>query len=174
MAAAVVRASHGTGASVTWATAEGGLKWNRDEGLTVTTAPIPIPTSAGTNYSWIKNLALEVTTTGTTNMSNRRISMATSPAAGLTYDWKAVADASYVRGNVATITDNATTNDAVPAGYTAMTTTPAVYDAASVATSSAAVNGGMAVCAVGLAFTYAGGPGTNNASPSLTFTYDEA
>jgi hypothetical protein len=55
-----------------------------------------------------------------------------------------------------------------------MTTTPALFDNTSLATSGTGANGDMAVCVAGLDFTYAGGPGNANASPSLTFTYDEA
>jgi hypothetical protein len=96
MGAATVLAELGTTATPTWATAEGGLKWNREDTLTGTT-PVPVPVATGTNYSWLKSLALRVTVAGTTAITNRRISLATSPATGLTFSWKDVAVASYAQ-----------------------------------------------------------------------------
>lgn len=174
MAAAVVRGSIGTGGSVSWASAEGGIKWNRADSATDTTTPIPVPVATGTNYSWIKNLALEVTTLGTTSMSNFRIQMATSPATGLTENFKAVAQGSYAQAASGNMPAPAGTNGAVPSTYTGMTTSAQQWDASSYSTGTTGVKGLMAVCVIGLDFTYAGGPGTNNASPSLTLTYDEA
>lgn len=174
MGAATLRADIGTGGSVSWASAEGGIKWNRADSATDTTTPIPVPTATGTNYSWIKNLSLDVTGTGTTNISNFRIQMATSPATGLTFDFKAVAVASYAQAAVGNMPAAAGTNGAVPSGYTAMTTSAQQWESGSFSTASTGVKGQMVVCVIGLDNTYAGGPGTNNASPSLTLTYDEA
>lgn len=173
MAAATVRGSIGTGGSVTWASAEGGIKWNRADSATDTTTPVPVPVATGTNYSWIKNLSLEVTGTGTTNMSNFRVQMATSPATGLTYDFKAVAVASYAQAASGNQPAASGSNGAVPSTYTGMTTSAQQWESGSFATSSTGVKGQMVVCVIGLDFTYAGGPGTNNPSPSLTLTYDE-
>jgi len=174
MAAATIRGSIGTGGSVTYATAETGLKWNRADSLTDTTTPIPIPTATGTNYSWIKNLVLEVTGTGTTTMGNLRINMATSPATGLTFDFKSVAQGSYAQAASGNMPGAAGTNGAVPATYTGMTTSAQVYDATTgISTGTTGAKGTLVVCVIGLDFTYAGGPGTNNAAPSLTLTYDE-
>jgi hypothetical protein len=70
---------------------------------------------------------------------------------------------------------------ATPAGYTALTTYAGVvnaaftYDsAASPSPATVALNGSYAVCVLGVDNTYTGGAGTNQATPSLTFTYDEA
>ncbi len=174
MAAATVLAEIGTGGTVSWATAEGGIKWNRADSATDTTTPIPVPTTTGTNYSWIKNLVLYVTVAGTTNMSNRKIYLATSPATGLTFSFKNVAVASYAQAASGNMPAAGGTDGATPSGYTAMTTTAQTWDATSTATSSTGPNGGMVVCVAGLDSTYAGGPGTNNAAPSLKLQYDEA
>lgn len=174
MGAAVVQAQAGTGASVTWANAEGGIKWNRADSISDTATPVPIPTATGTNYSWIKNLILAVTTIGTTNMTNFRVQMASSPATGLTFDFKNVAQASYAQAASGNMPAAAGTNGAVPSGYTAMTTSPQQYYNTSTSTGTTGPKGDMCVCVIGLDATYAGGPGTNNAAPSLTFTYDEA
>ena len=117
MGAATVRASIGTGGSISLATAETGIKWNLADSATDTATPIQIPTATGTNYSWIKNLVLEVTGTGTTAMTNRRISMATSPATGLTYDFKSVAVASYAQAASGNRPSSSGSNGATPATY---------------------------------------------------------
>jgi len=172
MAAAVCQAQGGTGASVTWANAEGGCKFNLSDSLTSTT-PIAIPTATGTVFSWIKNLVLAVTTTGTTAITNRRISMATSPATGLKLHFKQVAVASYAQAATGNRPASSGSNGAVPSTYTEMTTTPALYDNTSVATSSTGPNGDMAVCVLGVDFSYAGGPGSAQAVPNIVVTYDE-
>lgn len=81
--AATVQAQFANGATPTLANAETGIKWNRDDTQTGTSAPIPIPTATGTNFSALKYLALVVTATSTTNMSNRRVAWATAPATGI-------------------------------------------------------------------------------------------
>jgi hypothetical protein len=174
MAAATMQAQIGTGSSVSWASAEGGVKYNLADSATDTTTPIQIPTATGTNYSWIKNLVISVTGTGTTTINNRKISMATSPATGLTMHWKALAVASYAQAATGNRPAASGSNGATPAGYTLMTTTAAQYDNTSVATSSTGPNGSMAVVVLGVDATCASGPGTAIALPNLTFTYDEA
>lgn len=171
--AATIQAQIGTGASVSWANAEGGIKFNREDTATGTT-PVPIPTSTGTNYSWIKNLVLAVTVTGTTAITNRRISMSGATAAGLQLFWKAVAVASYAQAAAGNMPAAGGTDGATPAGYTLMSTTPAQYDNTSVATSSTGPNGSMAVCVLGVDSTFTGGGGNNTALPSIVLTYDEA
>lgn len=173
MAAATCQAQAGTGASVTFANAEGGAKFNLADSLTATT-PIAIPTATGTVFSWVKHFVLAVTGTGTTTINNRRISMATSPATGLQLHWKQVAVASYVQSASGTRPSASGSNDAVPSGYTLMTTTPALYDNTSVATSGTGANGDMADVVLGVGFNYAGGPGSAQAVPSIIITYDEA
>lgn len=173
MGIATCQGQIGTGATVSWANAEGGIKWNLADSATDTTTPIQVPTTTGTNYSWIKNLVLAVTATGTTTLSNRRVYMGSSPSTGLTLDWEAVAVASYAQAASGNRPASAGSNGAVPSGYTAMTTSAAVYDSASVASSSTGPNGKMAVCVLGVDNTYVGGAGTNVATPSIILEYDE-
>lgn len=173
MGAAVVQAQNGTGASVTWANAETGAVFNRADSLTSTT-PVPIPTATGENYSWLKNFVLAVTTIGTTNISNRRISQSAAAATGLYLYWKAVAVASYAQSAVGNMPAGVGTNNTTPSTYTLMTTTPAVYDATSVSSGSTGPNGGMCVVVLGCDFLFTGGPGSATALPSLIVTYDEA
>lgn len=174
MAAATTQGQIGTGGAVSWASAEGGIVWNRADSATATTSPVPIPTATGTNFSWIKNLVLAVTGAGTTNITNRRISMSGPPATGIQLFWKLVAVASYVQAAVGNLPAPSGSDGATPAGYTLMTTTPVQYDNASVATSGTGPNGGMTVCVIGVDHLYVGGPGTAQPTPSIILTYDEA
>jgi len=173
MGAATVQGQGGTGSSVSWANAEGGIVFDLADSLTSTT-PISIPTSTGTNFSWIKNLVLAVTGTGTTTMSNRNIYMSTSTSTGLALFWKAVAVASYAQAASGNRPASSGSNGATPAGYTLMTTSPVQYDNTSVATSGTGPNGSMAVCVIGVDFSYSGGAGSAISLPSIKLQYDEA
>ncbi len=174
MGASTCQAQAGTGATVSWANAEGGVCFQLADSATATTPPISVPTSTGTNYSWIKNLVLSVTVAGTTNITNRRVNMSTSPSTGLNLFYKAVAVASYAQAATGNRPASAGTNGATPSGYTQMTTSAVQYDNTSVATSSTGPNGMMAVCIDGIDATYAGGPGSAIALPGIVITYDEA
>ena len=174
MGASTCQGQIGTGASVSWASAEGGICFQLADSATATTPPISIPTTTGTNFSWIKNLVLAVTVTGTTNITNRNIYMSTTPTTGLALFWKAVAVASYAQAASGNRPTASGSNGATPSGYTAMTTSAALYDNTSVATSGSGPNGSMAVTVDAVDNTYAGGPGTAIALPSIKIQYDEA
>jgi hypothetical protein len=173
MAAATCQAQGGTGGSVSWASAEGGIVFNRADNLTATT-PVPIPTSTGTKFSWIKNLVLAVTGTGTTNITNRCIYMSGATSTGLKLWWKALAVASYVQAAVGNMPGDDGANGATPAGYTIITTSPVQYDNTSVATSGSGPNGSMVVCVLGVDNLFTGGPGAATALPNIILQYDEA
>ena len=173
MGASTCQGQGGTGASVSWANAETGACLNRADSIAATT-PIPVPTTTGTNFSWIKNLVLAVTVTGTTAITNRRVSLASAAPTGIQLFWKDVAVASYVQaasGNQPTASGS---NGATPAGYTLMSTTPTVWDNTSHVTSGSGPNGDMVVCVEGVDNTYTGGGGAAITLPNLTLTYDEA
>lgn len=172
MGAATVQARIGTGSSVSWASAEGGVSFSLDDSATGTT-PIQIPTATGTNYSWIRNLALYVTATGTTTINNRTIAISSSLSTGLKLHWKTVAVASYAQAASGNRPSSSGSNGATPSGYTAMTTSAAQYDNTSVATSSTGVNGDMAVCVHGVDNSYAGAPGSSISLNSIIMGYDE-
>lgn len=173
MGAATVQARIGTGASVSWANAETGITFNREDSQSGTT-PIPIPTTTGTNYSWIKNLVLYVTGTGTTTISNRTIAMASSPSTGLNLHFKDVAVASYAQAAAGNMPGASGSNGATPSGYTKMTTSAQQWDNTSVATSSTGTNGDMVVTTLGVDNLFTGGPGNATALPNLSLSYDEA
>lgn len=173
MGAATCQAQAGTGSSVSWANAEGGVTFNLADSITSTT-PISIPTTTGTNFSWIKNLAIAVTVTGTTNMSNRTVKMGSSPATGLALWWKDVAQASYAQAASGNRPASSGSNGATPTGYTSMTTSTQQWDNTSHATSSTGPNGDMVVCVLGVDNTYTGGAGSAASLPNIVLQYDEA
>lgn len=157
MSAATCQAQIGTGGSVTWATAETGIKFNRDSTQSGTT-PIPIPTATGTNFAWLKQLVLAVTGAGTTNITNRNVSMSGAAATGLGLWYIALAVASYAQSAVGNLPAATAGNGGTPlvntypasGPYVAMTTSPVQYDNASVATSGTGPNGKMLVCTMGV------------------------
>lgn len=171
--ASTVRVSYWNGGSDTagaGATAEGGVKFNRANTLTGTTA-IPIPTATGTNFSWEKFLGLEVTVDGSTTISNRKVHHASGLATGMELHF--LGTATYHTPDGTDIADDGAADGANPAGYTAMSTTAQTYDATSNA-SAVGLNGYYCAVVLGVSSNYAGGAGTNQAVPTLTFTYDEA
>ncbi|MGZ6321449.1 MAG: hypothetical protein ACXWQR_19375 [Ktedonobacterales bacterium] len=175
--AATVQTQLANGATPTLANAETGIRYGRDDNQT-STATIPIPTATGTKYSYLKYLALVVTATSTTNITNRRINWATTPATGLFGFF--LNQATYTQNNgtqgaaAGNYPADAGTNGATPASYTLMSTTAQLWDNTSVAPSSAARNGTYVQTVVGADFTYAGGGNSNTSLPSITLTYDEA
>jgi len=186
MAAAVVRASY-YGASATipaGVTAETGIVFNRVDTQTGTT-PLPIPTATGVNFSYIKALALEVTTTGTTSINNRTTRMSGSLATGLGMHWKIVTQANWATAPTAGINQQSATqaladttgaNNAASAqtGYTVMTTSAVQFDNTSQATTSTGIASlPLLVIMVAVDATYAGGPGSASLG-NIILGYDEA
>lgn len=183
MAAAVTRMDYYNGASPVFTggsysgvTAESGFKFNRDDTISGVT-PIPIPGATGTNFSWIKNIALDVTTVGTTAITNRRVYASSAPSTGLALWYKSVVSGSYAQAAVGNLPAASGSNGATPSGYTAMASSlggAANYDASSVATSTLGINGSLAVLVAGVDNLFVGGPGSATALPVINITYDEA
>ena len=174
MANAVVQAQNSVGGSATWLNIETGGKYNREDTTNGTTNIIPLPASAGTNFSWIKSMVLFVTTGGTTSISNRRISNSAATATGITVYWKALAVSSYAQAAAGNMPTASGSNGAIPAGYTAVTTSTAQYDNTSVSTASTGPTGSMVVICLGVDNTYAAGANNAAAMPTLLLGYDEA
>lgn len=154
-------------------TAEAGAKFNRADSLAGTT-PVPRPTAAGTAYSYVKQLGLNVTGSAATAISNRTVKMGSSPATGLTLAFLGSATYLDQTGASGAPADNGTTNDAAPSGYTAMTTSAQSYHAASVSAGSTGRNGNFCRAVAGVANNYAGGAGSGIALPDIVAGYDEA
>lgn len=180
MAAAVVEFDFvGGGGSIgTGVSAEGGFKFSRYDDLSTGTAPIPIPTSAGTNYSFYKPMALKVTTISspvtTINNFTIRITSGSNPA-GITMFFKAVAQGSYAQAAVGTqVAPNATTNDATPATYTLMTTAAQQWDPTGASSGTTGLKGMMVYLLLGVGYDYVGGGNSGLTLQGLTAAYDEA
>ena len=98
--AATLKAYCATGATPTLASADSAdsasIRYGRDDSQS-STATIPIPTATGTHYSYLKYLLLDVTVTGATSISNRKISIASALATGLTLWFKD--QATYTQNN---------------------------------------------------------------------------
>lgn len=177
--AATVKAYCATGSGPTNATADSAdsasIKFGRDDNQNSTTS-IPIPGTTGTKYSYLKYLFLDVTATGTTSMSNRRIAWASATATGLTGFFLDQATYTQNNGTQGTAAGNypadAGSNGATPTGFTAMTTSNQVWDNASHATSSTGKNGDYVETSLGVDNTFTGGGGTA-ALPNINLTYDE-
>ena len=176
---ATVKAYCATGSGPTLATCDSAdsasIKFGRDDNQSSSTG-IPIPSSTGTKYSYLKYLLLDVTGTSSTSITNRRISWASGPSTGLTGFFKDQPTYTQNNGTQGTAAGNyptdAGSNGATPTGYTAMSTTPQVWDNTSVSTGSTGRNGDYCQTCLGVDSTFAGGPGAASL-PNITLTYDE-
>ncbi len=165
-----------TGASesaVTNVDSEGGgtgVKFNKEDTVAGTTAPIPIPPTTGTAFSWHKNLALNVTVGDSTTISNRRIRHESALPTGMelsflgtdTFAQSAAADS------------DSGSDGATPSGYTDMTTSNQVFDADGVSAASTGRNGDFARVALAVSSNYGGGASSAAAVGDLKVVYDEA
>jgi len=172
--AATVRISYygGSASEPAGVDAEGGVKFNREDSLTGTSAPIPIPTTTGTNFSWIKQLALEVTSGDSTTISNRKVFLSGTPTAGLKLHFKGAS--AYDQADADNMPEASGSDGATPSGYTPLTTSPQSYHDNAVSASSTGRNGDFCVLVLGVDSTYSGGAGSNIALPDLKISYDEA
>lgn len=162
-------------------TAETGITFSRSDAKVPAagTAPTPIPTATGTNYSWIMLLAFEVTATDTTSINNRTVRYATSVTAGLalffgntsTYRQPASGNKPADSGSAGPATPTPAGANA-PGSYTGLTTSAQQWDNTTTATSSTGRKGNFCELVFGADNSYAGGGG-QAALPNLTMAYDE-
>lgn len=182
--AATVRVSYygASAAEPAGSTAETGITYSLSDAKQPAsgTSPVQIPTSTGTNYSWIMLLALEVTATAATAITNRTAKLATAITSGLAIFW--ADQATYrrpVSGNKPSDSGSAGPATPTPAGsgapgsYAALTTSPQQWDNTSVSAGSTGRNGDFIETVGAVDSSYAGGGG-QAALPDLTVTYDEA
>lgn len=162
----------GAGSEPAGSTAETGITFTREDSKAGTTNPVPIPTATGTNYSWLKNLALNVTTGAATTISNRTVKLASAITSGLLIAFKGTSTyAQPAVGNKPA--DSGSAGPAVPATFTAVTTTAQAYHATGVSASSTGRNGDFCQLVFGVDNSYAGGGGSASL-PNLQLGYDEA
>ncbi len=169
---ATLRLSYASGAGPVLATAETGIKYNREETLAGTTAPIPRPVATGTAFSWPKVVTLEVTATDATTISNRKVHISGAEDAGLEVFYRDDGDV-YTRSTAIAAAD-AGTDGATPAGYTSAPTSATVYDAGSDSAGVTGRSGDYVSLALAVSNTYAGGAGSAIALPDVIVTFDES
>lgn len=146
---ATTRVAYASGAGPTLANAETGIVLSRSEAQApgAGVAPVPIPNSPGTNYSWPMVLALEVTVASPTVISNRKLDSNLSwVGARLWYGVLGAYRQSSLANkppDVATqpLTTPTPTGAGAPGSYNQWPITPTVYDAAGVSANATGVNG---------------------------------
>jgi hypothetical protein len=181
MTAATVRASWYGGASTEPAgvTAETGVTLNRSDAQTGTT-PLPIPTVTGSNYTWVQQLALEVTSAASPNttLSNATFKISATLATGLLVFFAGNATFLNQTGGTAGPADVGTENGSAPttpASYTVSTTTAQQWDAMGT-TNNGGSTGRKSTflrLVLGVASGYAGSPGSTSLGNGI-LSYDEA
>ncbi len=181
---ATVRASY-YGASASepaGVSAEGGVTFSESDAQAPAAgvSPVQIPGSTGTAYSWIMLLALEVTATAATTISNRKIKLASSMTSGLalffaqqpTYRRPASGNAPADSGSAGPATPTPVGADA-PGSYTAMTTSLQTWDSGSDSAGATGRSGDFVELVFAVDNSYAGGGGQASL-PNLNLSYDEA
>lgn len=181
MTAATVRASW-YGAAATepaGVTAETGVALSKSD-LQSGTVPTTVPQTTGSNYSWVEQVALEVTSAASpsTTLSNATIKLSTTATSGTLVFYKA--NASFVNqtggtGGPADVGTESSGSPTTPSGYSIITTSAVQYDAM-----GSSNNGGstgrkstFADLLFGLCSAYAGAPGSLTL-PNCILSYDEA
>lgn len=155
------------------ANAEGGIKYNRADSLLGTT-PVPRPTSAGTNNSWVKQLGIEVTGTAATSLFNRTIRLGTALTTGLGHFFLGTAAYLDQTGGSGAPADDGSNNGATPSGYTATGTVAQTYAAGTVSGTALGRNGDFCRTIATVSNNYSGGAGSAISMPDIVMTYDEA
>lgn len=174
-AAATVQLRVYTGVTTGAVNGEAGFTYSREDSLSGTT-PVPIPTATGTNYSWLKWLALAVVSSGTTSMSNRRIQLSSAETSGLGVFFASTGTPTYVSASSGNMLASAATNGpTTPGGWSRASPSSAIaYDAVSTPTSATGRNGQFLPTSVGVDSSYAGGAGSAVPLPDIRLIYDEA
>lgn len=174
MAATIRMSYYGANASEpAGVTAESGFKFNKADSISGTT-PISKPTATGTAFSYVKQLALEVTGTGTTTIGTLQVKMGSSPSTGLGLHF--LGNATYLdqTGGTGAGSDSGS-NGASPSGYSAMTTSYQTYDATTgISTGSTGRKGTFCRTVCGVDNNYAGGAGTGISLPDISIQYTES
>lgn len=117
--AMVVAIDNALGVTPTW-TAVGAttIKWNTLDDLTDTAHPIATPTSTGTNFSFIKTFAIDITTTNSLTMTGVKFGKVANETTTGTKLWNTTEHSGYTQATAApTATgDNNVTAPAINSG----------------------------------------------------------
>lgn len=120
-------------------------------------------------------MAFKVTGAFASNLSNFTIKRTSgSEPTGIYEYFKGVAQASYVQAATGNQVADGGTNGAVPATYTAMTTSAQQWYAGPVSANSTGLKGDMVYLLLGVGYDYVGGGNSNLSLTGLTAAYDEA
>lgn len=155
-----------------------GIAHNREDSRAGTGigAGIPIPTTPQTVFGWPKLVALNVTTAGTTTISNRRIWLDSPPPTGVRVLVKGVS--AYTQPSDSGRPADIGSDGGTPSGYTVVpSSTPLpVYDATAVSSAAVGRNGTFAQLVLAIDSTYGTDGGTSGlvTLPGYRITYDEA
>jgi hypothetical protein len=156
--------------------AETSIKFNKVDTKDGTTPPVVKPATAdGTAFSYIKCLAIKVTTAdAAVNLSNYRVYLGGTPSTGLVIAADLTAGA-YIdqTGGTGAGADSGS-DGALPTGFTALSTTPQQYDAGPDSGSGTGRKGDFCNVVLAVDTTYAGGGGSAISLPTLSIDFDEA
>jgi hypothetical protein len=172
--AATIRMSYygGNASEPAGVTAESGFKMNKADSISGTT-PVSKPTATGTNFTYVKQLALEVTGTGSTTIGTLQVKRGSAPSTGLELHFLGSATYLDQTGGTGAGSDSGS-NGASPSGYTAMTTSYQTYDATTgISTGSTGRKGNFCRVVCGVDNTYAGGAGSAISLPDVSIQYTE-
>lgn len=173
--AATIRMSYygGNASEPAGVTAESGFKMNKADSISGTT-PVSKPTATGTNFTYVKQLALEVTGTGSTTIGTLQVKMGSSPSTGLGLHFLGSATYLDQTGGTGAGSDSGS-NGASPSGYSAMTTSYQTYDATTgISTGSTGRKGTFCRVVCGVDNLYVGGAGTAISLPDVLIQYTES
>lgn len=182
--AATVRVAYfgGSAGEPAGANAESGIVFSESDAQAPAagTSPVSIPQATGTAYSWIMQLALEVTATDSTTLTAMDIRRASAPTSGLevfygvqpTYRQPAGSNAPPDSGSAGPATPTPTGAGA-PGSYVATSTSFVQYDAGGDSASTLGRKGDFTELVAAVDNSYAGGGG-QVALPNLEYQYDES
>jgi hypothetical protein len=155
-------------------TAETGVILIRSDTEAGSSPPVTVPTTTGSSYSWVQQLALEVTVAASpvTTLSNASVKLSAPLAAGLAVFFKSNASFLNQTGGTQGPPDVATENagaPSTPAGYTLVTTVAQIWDAMGTPNNGGSLGRKSTFLdlVLGIASGYAGPPGSLSLAAAL-------
>lgn len=127
-----------------------------------------IPSDTGTTFACPKAFFLNVTSAGSTTISNRKAKLSEACATGMTLSFKALG--TYAQQSAPA--DSASAG-AVPTGFTALTTSLQTWDSGSDSSASTGKSGDYLLVALSVDNTYTGGANSSADLPNIVLSYDE-
>lgn len=172
--AMVTAINNNTGSGPTAASVSS-VVWNRVDSASGTTA-IPTPTSTGTNFSFVKSLVMNITTTNSLSMTNILFGKVAAETTTGTKLWQSVAHSSYTQATAAptSTSDNnvtaPTVNSAAATAVQLISAPPSTYAAGPFSSTGNAGNFVEVCLGIDSTNTTAG---TSVATPTLEWSWTE-